>query len=66
MRLEYERTKNIIADRVAGNINNNIKFPNVVDNVHRSQNISGVWQEHYSQIFNVVKGSCTKEYHAGQ
>ena len=33
-------------------------------NVHDRQNISGMWQEHYSQIINVDKGSCSKELHA--
>ena len=44
--------------------NSNIKLPNIVDNVHGSQSISGMWQEHYSQIFNVVRESCSKEFHA--
>ena len=34
--------------------NSNVKLPNVLGNVHGSQNISDMWQEHYSQIFNEV------------
>ena len=44
--------------------NSNITLPNIVGNVRGSQNISGMWQEHYSQIFSVVKGSYNKECHA--
>ena len=33
-------------------------------NVYGSQNKSDMWQEHYSKIFNVVRWSCSKEFHA--
>ena len=34
--------------------NSKIKLPNVVGNAQGSDNISGMWQEHYSHIFNMV------------
>ena len=44
--------------------NSNVKLPSVVGNVYDIQNITDLWQEHYSQIFNAVRWSCNKEFHA--
>ena len=45
--------------------NSKIKLPNVVANAQGSDNISGMWQEHYSHIFNnMVNESNCKDLHA--
>ena len=44
--------------------NSKIKLPNVVGNAQGSDNISGMWQEHYSHIFNMVNESNCKDLHA--
>ena len=44
--------------------NSNIKLPNVVGKAQGSDNISGMWQEHYSHIFNMVNESNCKDLHA--
>ena len=35
--------------------NSRMKLPNVVGNAQGSDNISVMWQEHYSHIFNLKK-----------
>ena len=44
--------------------NSKIKLPNVVGNAQGSDNISGMWQEHYSHIFNMVHESNCKDLHS--
>ena len=44
--------------------NSKIKLSNVVGNAQGSDNISGMWQEHYSHIFNMVNESNCKDLHA--
>ncbi len=44
--------------------NSKIKLPNVVCNAQGSDNISGMWQEHYIHIFNVVNESNCNDLHA--
>ena len=41
-----------------------IKLRNVVGNAQGSDNLSGMWQEHYSHIFNMVNESNCKDLHA--
>ena len=78
LRVCKNKKNSIIADKIAekmsgkndrdfwreikNSTNSNVKLPNTVGDVHGSQNIRGMWQEHYSKIFNVVRGSCSKEF----
>ena len=44
--------------------NSKINLPNVVGNAQGIDNISGMWQEHYSHIFNMVHESNCKDLHS--
>ena len=44
--------------------NSKLKLPNAVGNAQGSDNISVMWQEHYSHIFNMVSDSNCKSLHA--
>ena len=70
----------IIADNIAANlckkddrafcgeikkmINSKIKLPSMVGNANGNDAINTMWQEHYSNIFNSVKGSSCEDIHA--
>ena len=70
--------KSIIADIIGGRMseknyrdfwreirnssNSNVKLPNVVGNEHGSQNISGMWQEHYLARSLMWLGVATRNY----
>ena len=45
-------------------ITSKLKLPNAVGDDQRSENISVMWQEHYSHIFNMVSESNCKGLHA--
>ena len=51
-------------EKLKNSLNSKIKLPNVVGNALCNDNISVVWQEHYSHIFNMVNGNNCKELHA--
>ena len=44
--------------------NSKLKLPNAVGDAQGSDNISVIWQEHYSHIFNMVSESNCKSLHA--
>ena len=44
--------------------NSKIKLPSMVGNAHGNDAINTMWQEHYSNIFNSVKGSGCGDIHA--
>ena len=41
-----------------------IKLPSMVGNANGNDAINTIWQEHYSNIFNSVKGSSCEDIHA--
>ena len=73
LRVCKNRKNTIIADKIAANLcqkddrafwgeikkmtNSKIKLPSMVGNAHGNDAINTIWQEHYSNIFNSVKGS---------
>ena len=46
--------------------NSKIKLPSVVDNTHGNDAINTMWQEHYSNIFNSVKGRGCGDIHVAE
>ena len=80
LRVCKTRKSTIIADKITANLckkddraflgelknmtNSKIKLPSVVGNAHCNDAINTMWQEHYSNIFNSVKGSSCGDIHA--
>ena len=48
--------------KIKNSTNSNGNLPNIVGDVHGSQNISGVSQEHYSKSVDIVRGRYSKKY----
>ena len=51
-------------EKLKTNSNSKIKLPNAVGDAQGSDNISVMWQEHYSHIFNMVSESNCKSLRA--
>ena len=80
LRVCNNRKNTIIADKMAANLcqkddrafwgeikkmtNSKIKLPSMVGNANGNDAINTMWQEHYSNIFNSVKGSGCGDIHA--
>ena len=80
LRVCKNRKNTIIADNIAANLfkkddrafwgeikkmtNSKIKLPSMVGNANGNDAINTMWQEHYSNIFNSVKGSSCEDIHA--
>ena len=80
LRVYKSNTNSIISDKIAESIcakndrafwreikyysNSKLKLPNAVGNAQGSDNISVMWQEHYSHVFNMVSDSNCKSLHA--
>ena len=80
LRVCKNRKNTIIADNIAENLckkddrafwgeikkmtNSKIKLPSMVGNANGNDAINTMWQEHYSNIFNSVKGSSCEDIHA--
>ena len=80
LRVCKNRKNTIIADNIAANLckkddrafwgeikkmtNSKIKLPSMIGNANGNDAINTMWQEHYSNIFNSVKGSSCEDIHA--